>query len=676
MKLATRARVAASLVLGIVAVATVATATVYPSPAYAAGTTFTGSGNLTVLPSTSAPLFSGVADASPAGTVGQYLYAASKDPKKLAALTALYKQAQAGTATAAETAELATAVRAAAPVATRTALLTRGVASAAGGPVGLALTSAQVGFMVGGGVSRAMGMDVDGTLCRGDLGGKALAFVSGTDCGSFWETVNKGQVNEDVQAGTVGSTVCATDGGCAKFTGSIKDSYGRPYQQFKNSSGATTRSGSIYSSSSSTVYMVMFYTDPGYGPNAAGQSSFADPAKTKPYYDFCGDVDACGYVQPCAVQGCKGAPDFISTITGYQWYDYSTEKFLGQRGTLTTGTGDPKRFQKCQQSYKSGRVDTVSGDSRALSEGMPVMPDLPAPTGDIVTKITCELISEDGTAEPVKDFEQETTPEYQKSAAVNPECGSTTVCELQLVKPDGSVCNDTDNTCAGWSTAADKDQYTCRFGNEAIGFRSADITTECAWYADRWTPEAQRTGNTLTAPATQSPSKTATTIPNPAPELTPGTDKNVGSAPIKDPDTGRAECFPSGWGALNPVSWVVQPVQCALSWAFVPRLSEVKKAGDGIRKSWDKTAPVKLATAVGGWDFEPVMTGCDGIPIPKDLIYKGMPAQRIASACAGTSLAPAATAVKVFLNITFGIGGAWAIASYMGWTIGFKGPAD
>jgi hypothetical protein len=34
-------------------------------------------------------------------------------------------------------------------------------------------------------------------------------------------------------------------------------------------------------------------------------------------------------------------------------------------------------------------------------------------------------------------------------------------------------------------------------------------------------------------------------------------------------------CFPHGWGLFNPVSWVEQPVKCALQWAFVPSPSTV-----------------------------------------------------------------------------------------------------
>lgn len=671
MKLATRARVAASLVLGIVAVGTVATATVYPSPAYAAASTFTGAGNLTVLPSTAQPLLTGVADASPGGQVGQYLYAAMKDPKKMAALTQLYRQAAAGTATTAETAELATAVRASAPVATKMAPL----AARALGPAGAVITSAQVGFAIGKGVSSAIGYDTDSGLCFNSSGQRTqfISFVTGTDCTAAIQKLAKDFVpNTDASAGqaltvTTGArndrtgqwdtgrytvSLSGTDNGryCWSVTPSMPDGYSVVVSIVFNAAGG--------GNGGPASYQILDYQQNLRcgGDQATGKPDHIRVGGTKEYYGNGPETT-----------GAQGG--FYSDADANSWQSKPVQ-------SIENTTADPARHQTCKQRYTDGTVDQLIGDSKRLSEGAAMPPEMPVPDGKIVANITCELVPEDGSATPVEDINQDTTTQYQKAATVKPECSSTTVCELQLVKPDGSVCNDTDNTCAGWKESSDAKNYTCRWGNAAVGWSSVSTDDECGYYANRWNPEAQRSGNTLTVPASQSPSKTATPVKNPAPELTPGTDVNVGSTPIKDPDTGRAECFPSGWGALNPVSWVVQPVQCALSWAFVPRLSEVKKAGDGIRKSWDKTAPVKLATAVGGWDFEPAMTGCDGIPLPANLIYKGMPAQRIASACPGTSLAPAATAVKVFLNITFGIGGAWAIASYMGWTIGFKGPAD
>ena len=64
---------------------------------------------------------------------------------------------------------------------------------------------------------------------------------------------------------------------------------------------------------------------------------------------------------------------------------------------------------------------------------------------------------------------------------------------------------------------------------------------------------------------------------------------NPSGSPSTQQQTGI--CFPTGWGVLNPVEWVVLPVQCALQWAFVPRTTVMQ---------------TKLATIVTAWQLTPV----------------------------------------------------------------------
>lgn len=46
--------------------------------------------------------------------------------------------------------------------------------------------------------------------------------------------------------------------------------------------------------------------------------------------------------------------------------------------------------------------------------------------------------------------------------------------------------------------------------------------------------------------------------------------------------TGGSGCFPGGWGLFNPVSWVLQPIKCAVEWAFVPTSTEVQTRLAGL----------------------------------------------------------------------------------------------
>lgn len=78
------------------------------------------------------------------------------------------------------------------------------------------------------------------------------------------------------------------------------------------------------------------------------------------------------------------------------------------------------------------------------------------------------------------------------------------------------------------------------------------------------TPETSAA--TTMATTTTTPSATTTTEPSCC----------FGPPDPDDADDGDGrgnECFPHGWGLLNPVDWVVKPVKCVLVWAFYPKTS-------------------------------------------------------------------------------------------------------
>lgn len=74
------------------------------------------------------------------------------------------------------------------------------------------------------------------------------------------------------------------------------------------------------------------------------------------------------------------------------------------------------------------------------------------------------------------------------------------------------------------------------------------------------------------------PTPTTTVPPStvaPPTTLAPPTDPEncvgahcVGGPGLAPDGSEGGECFPSGWGWLNPVEWVLKPVKCALVWAF------------------------------------------------------------------------------------------------------------
>jgi hypothetical protein len=104
-------------------------------------------------------------------------------------------------------------------------------------------------------------------------------------------------------------------------------------------------------------------------------------------------------------------------------------------------------------------------------------------------------------------------------------------------------------------------------------------------------------------------------VPSPQPEPEPGTSTTAVTSttvstststqpeeggllgPAVDVDPENAECFPTGWGLLNPVDWILKPVKCALRWAFVPKTS-VQTRVERLRTRADGSA-IGTAMAIG-----------------------------------------------------------------------------
>lgn len=102
----------------------------------------------------------------------------------------------------------------------------------------------------------------------------------------------------------------------------------------------------------------------------------------------------------------------------------------------------------------------------------------------------------------------------------------------------------------------------------------------------RLSPSTTTTAVTSTTAVTTTTSVTTTTTVDPCSGGAPST-ACTPLDPSEDPTPGESgECFPSGWGWLNPVEWVLKPVKCALVWAF-----------------WDQDAADEIAdlTAETGW---------------------------------------------------------------------------
>lgn len=121
-------------------------------------------------------------------------------------------------------------------------------------------------------------------------------------------------------------------------------------------------------------------------------------------------------------------------------------------------------------------------------------------------------------------------------------------------------------------------------------------------------------GSVKNKTSTDTGGDTGTVQVDPAPAPVPTT------VPKTDPKARGEGCYPTGMAAWNPVEWVLQPVQCALSWAFVPSTTGVATTTAQLQGTLNDTGFAPLMSAVGA-TVEPlgVASGCQGPMMPFNL---------------------------------------------------------
>lgn len=88
-----------------------------------------------------------------------------------------------------------------------------------------------------------------------------------------------------------------------------------------------------------------------------------------------------------------------------------------------------------------------------------------------------------------------------------------------------------------------------------------------------------------------------------------GTGTGTGTSTGGDPNSGANDCWPSGWSSIfRPDEWVLQPIKCALRWAFVPSNDAVNTDLATMRSGWNNSGVSTWATAAGG-----IFTGIAGL---------------------------------------------------------------
>lgn len=68
--------------------------------------------------------------------------------------------------------------------------------------------------------------------------------------------------------------------------------------------------------------------------------------------------------------------------------------------------------------------------------------------------------------------------------------------------------------------------------------------------------------------------------------------------PLGSASTQSSSCFPTGWGALNPVEWIQKPVACAGEALFIPEGDVVQGAIDDVKGNLEGRFPTNLLTSM------------------------------------------------------------------------------
>lgn len=150
-------------------------------------------------------------------------------------------------------------------------------------------------------------------------------------------------------------------------------------------------------------------------------------------------------------------------------------------------------------------------------------------------------------------------------------CGTAADCTAYSLQPDGST---------ALTEVVGTDTYACLWGTYSLPLVQCDA---------------------------MGTSEGISTAPDTGTEAD-GSSPGLGIPPAGSPGTA---CFPSGWGLLNPVSWVYMPMMCALRDSFEPSDSSVATL-TSLQSDAAGRAPFSVVTAASSWVGDVLGAGSSG----------------------------------------------------------------
>lgn len=319
-------------------------------------------------------------------------------------------------------------------------------------------------------------------------------------------------------------------------------------------------------------------------------------------------------------------------------------------GTITTRV-------ECKTAAGVVTARTADGGLVTLMPGDDFdVPEVGCLEGEVPVSTRVDWMGTDGvTARPL--VPPTASPQWvQDLPSMYPECVDG-VCTLRLLRVDVTPaidCLTNAAACLRWEQDPARDtKYECLYGVPSAMY--AVPLARCAVY---------RSVPTATATSTGSPRPDAEVLP--PPDVITSTEAQEEGA----------DCFPNGWGVLNPVEWVLKPTKCALEWAFVPPEGSAAQHADSMRTAWGASGPGQVLGTIGeigaaaGGDPGGAVD-CRGVPVRLAFSDEATTVYPL-STCSPGIMTDIATFVRPFLTAAVGIGGVAVLLRALGAGFGVK----
>lgn len=194
-----------------------------------------------------------------------------------------------------------------------------------------------------------------------------------------------------------------------------------------------------------------------------------------------------------------------------------------------------------------------------------------------------------------------------------PQC-TTGTCQLILKKVvDGQEinCFDQPDACADWrnESTTGTGVYRCYYAGGLMEL------SECNVYGSTFQTTQVQQGTGYSDPTTGEPQRKTTTENGTTTTTNVKTNPGIGLSPEAGgaSDTSSDACWPSGWSVFNPLEWVLQPMKCALKWAFVPKTATLTSTLTEV--IGQDTGVGQYRTMIANWSglaTEGMSSGCQG----------------------------------------------------------------